>query len=461
MSSWRQPFAVFAPSLPAHCAPESQFLTQFSSTFHTCVPTELAFISTLLGTLSIVSWLFAQMPQIYKNYSIKSTSGLSIYFLVEWCLGDVSNLLGAVFTGQASWQVIVAGYYCFVDFMLVAQWVWYERLKHGNRIRLVWPSRRKSRDMPGGDAMQQVVIEGRAPHGSGQQDDNDNDDGTHEDGKKSAAKNIHGRAPPQAWRMPGFAATADDEKPPASPGSSSESSGGRTVYRTQPSSSFPYSPSPRTVLFLACLLSVARASPISAQTGAALTTRTTTTTTASQTDLEYAGTLLSWLSTALYLGSRVPQLYKNYARRSTSGLSAHLFVAAFFGNLFYSTSLLTNPLLYESTETPYGLGGWAGPAGNDAGAWMASALPFWLGAAGVLGLDGAMGVQFLVYGDRGDDAAVVVVRERERGRWRWRRVSGWMRGWVPSFNEPTAAGGQERSGLLAGEQRRGYGAVRD
>ena len=61
---------------------------------------------------------------------------------------------------------------------------------------------------------------------------------------------------------------------------------------------------------------------------------------------------------------------------------------------------------------------------------MGKAAPFWLGAAGVLALDGAVGVQFLIFGE---EAKVVQVRD-ERGRSRWRRVSGWMRGWVPSVS---------------------------
>jgi len=86
-------------------------------------------------------------------------------------------------------------------------------------------------------------------------------------------------------------------------------------------------------------------------------------------------------------------------------------------------------------------------------------MPFFLGAAGVLGLDASVGVQFLLYGE--SEAKVVVV-EAERGqKWRWRRVSGWMRGWVPSFGE---GDGNERQGLLEGGTGRsetgvGYGSL--
>lgn len=83
---------------------------------------------------------------------------------------------------------------------------------------------------------------------------------------------------------------------------------------------------------------------------------------------------------------------------------------------------------------------------------MSLAAPFWLGAAGVLALDAAMGAQFLAFGER---EAVVRVKD-ERGRSHWRKVSGWMRGWVPSVN-PGGNGVvivEERRGLLQGEGSR-------
>lgn len=79
---------------------------------------------------------------------------------------------------------------------------------------------------------------------------------------------------------------------------------------------------------------------------------------------------------------------------------------------------------------PYGGHGWAGPEGSERWEWVGRAAPFWLGAAGVLFMDGMMGVQFVLYGDH-DEETIVRVRD-SRGRGRWERVSGWMRGWVPS-----------------------------
>jgi hypothetical protein len=238
-------------------------------------------------------------------------------------------------------------------------------------------------------------------------------------------------------------------------------------------------PSPRTVIYLTLILSILSThttakpltpfTPTPYQTLSLLTPRTTPSsspihTTSSST--ERAGTFLSWLSTFLYLGSRLPQLYKNYARRSTSGLSFSLFLAAFFGNLFYSTSLLTNPCAWNDFAPGEGAG-WVGSEGSSRAHWVGAALPFFLGAAGVLGMDAGVGVQFWLFGETEGQKMERVERRDEhddRGRsgrrgsdtsststtlilpsssgpldipnrpWKWRRASGWMRGWVPSVS---------------------------
>ncbi|RMZ18869.1 hypothetical protein D0859_17144, partial [Hortaea werneckii] len=336
---------VLEPSLPAHCEPTNDFLFRFSSAFHTCVPTPLAFTSNVLGTLSIVAWLFAQLPQIYKNWSLGSTSGLSIYFLVEWCLGDISNLLGALFTHQARWQVAIGGYYVFVDLCLVGQWIWYERLKHGNIMRKAWPRRDSDRSHHGAMA---EVIDGLSVDGSSSGGENrHSNDETTKKGKVASRPRI-------IFRQPTFEREPKPSEHPPSSTSPSTTPRGTTIHRmSPPSSSFPLpSPSPRTLLLIACLAALTHATPLPTPS------QPLTTTTPKPTPLEKAGTLLSWTSTTLYLSSRLPQLLKNFRRKSTAGLSPTLFLAAFGGNLFYSAALLANPLAW-SDMGPYGGGGWA------------------------------------------------------------------------------------------------------
>ncbi|CAK3808315.1 vacuolar amino acid transporter [Lecanosticta acicola] len=442
---------AFRPALPDHCAPQTVFLLRFSSALHTCVPTPLAFVSNTLGSLSIVAWLFAQLPQIYKNWSFGSTSGLSIYFLVVWCLGDLSNLLGALFTHQASWQVAIGVYYVFVDLCLVGQWLWYEKLKHGHPVLRVWRKRGQNDDggENSGGRMQQVVIEGMPVLSRENSSDEHLSDEVEGDG--GAAKQP--TRPKIIFRTPTFnAEQRERDKNEKASSSQSGTPNGNTILRVASSSPMP-SPSPRTMLFLACLVALAQATPITHQTPNnnsfhALQSH-------NPTPLEWAGTVLSWTSTVLYLGSRFPQLLKNFHRKSTEGLSPHLFIAAFCGNLLYSSALATNPQAWNNYG-PYGGGGWVGQEGSDRVQWVLAALPFFLGAFGVLGLDGSVGVQFLMYGE-GPEKLVVVEEEAGSGRWNWRSVSGYMRGWVPSISR----GRGEREALLRADERHGdgYGAL--
>lgn len=128
----------------------------------------------------------------------------------------------------------------------------------------------------------------------------------------------------------------------------------------------------------------------------------------------------------------MPQLYKNYSRRSTAGLSILLFIAAFFGNLFYSVSLLTNPLAWNDYE-PYGGGGLAGAEGSKRVEWWADSLPFFIGASGALFQDVMIYMQHLMWGDEKRlfeeeiSTSVLVSKKASRnvfGFLSWNRVKG-------------------------------------
>ena len=46
--------------------------------------------------------------------------------------------------------------------------------------------------------------------------------------------------------------------------------------------------------------------------------------------------ILGWMSAVLYVGSRLPQLIKNWKQQSTEGLSSGMFICAVFGNAFFA-----------------------------------------------------------------------------------------------------------------------------
>ncbi|KAF2250751.1 hypothetical protein BU26DRAFT_269328 [Trematosphaeria pertusa] len=434
MPPYLSPLYLVEPSLPAHCEPANDFLYKLSATFHSCVPTNLAFISTLLGTCSIISWLFAQLPQIYKNHKLKSTSGLSIFFLGEWLLGDLSNLLGSIFTNQATWQVIIASYYVFVDCALCGQWIWYALLKHGRPLRPIWGRYKSSSDGSASDATPPAP---RSP---------DKKDGS----PLNSPRNIpHRSNPMDAFRIPNFARSPSSTKESWQNTPPSGTPTNRDLRRVAASSSPMPSISPKTVLYISLILAVlsntSTATPVSPFAPAPYhNNHISVQSDAPPSASAIAGKILSWMSTLLYLGSRLPQLYKNHVRKSTAGLSPTLFAAAFFGNLFYSSSLLTNPNAWNDFAPGEG-SGWVGPEGSVRADWVLRATPFFLGAAGVLIMDAAVGVQFWYFGEneprgrgkRRDEEIIVVLTDdgaRKKRRFRWRRASGWMRGWVPAVS---------------------------
>jgi uncharacterized protein with PQ loop repeat len=426
-------------SLPQHCEPSSEFLAWISSTFHICIPSTLGLVSSILGCLSIVSWLFAQLPQIYKNYKLQSTAGLSAFFLVEWCLGDTTNLVGALFTRQASWQVTIASYYVFVDIVLVFQHFWYTYVKKKSKGK----NGLRFDDSFDQDQQNGPILEGVRVNAAGH------------------TKTNH-LMPPSEPKDMGLPKKQGPESPQFYSPSYSEKSNNMRAHREgRPSSSLPLGVSPKTIILTSMLCAVlANASP---------TDTTQSRESSHELDIETAGRILSWMSTILYLGSRLPQLYKNYVRKSTAGLSPLLFMAAFSGNFFYSASLLANPNAWYDFPA-YGGGGWADAEGNNRVEWVTLALPFFLGAAGVLSLDAFVGVQFLIYGDNADDSATVDYDPQHSPRRNWRRVSGWMRGWIPSTefnklllsNSRSTTQSNETQALLVNvpdSSQPGYGAV--
>jgi uncharacterized protein with PQ loop repeat len=447
MPPYLSPLRIAQPSLPASCEPANEFLYRLSATLHTCVPTNLALISTLLGTCSIISWLFAQLPQIYKNHKLKSTSGLSAFFLSEWLMGDITNLLGCLFTGQASWQIIIASYYVFVDCCLCAQWVWYELLHHGRPLRPIWGRWSSGNSSPGKGASNMHQVTSTKAVDPSNMSSNDNKAIT--SSSSSDSKQPHPSSPMNAFRIPNFARSPAPESWQNSP--PAESSPNPQIRRVAgPSSPMP---SPKTILYISLVLAVlsrsSTATPVSPFAPSPYTAPTLamrkSDSQSTPTTIEIAGKVFSWMSTFLYLGSRLPQLYMNQVRRSTAGLSPVLFVAAFFGNLFYSTSLLTNPCAWYDYAPGQGYG-WVGPEGSNRASWILRATPFFLGAAGVLLMDAAVGLQFVYFGDnepRGrstnprDEEIIITIDDHgklKRRHLHWRRVSGWMRGWAPAVS---------------------------
>jgi len=61
----------------------------------------------------------------------------------------------------------------------------------------------------------------------------------------------------------------------------------------------------------------------------------------SQIEISLLGQIFGWGCAVLYLGSRIPQVVKNFRRQSTEGLSLLFFLFACLGNITYVLSIIS------------------------------------------------------------------------------------------------------------------------
>jgi uncharacterized protein with PQ loop repeat len=66
-----------------------------------------------------------QVPQLVENYRSQSADGISLAFLAVWFVGDLANLVGAVWAGLVPTVIALAVYFCFADAVLISQCVYY------------------------------------------------------------------------------------------------------------------------------------------------------------------------------------------------------------------------------------------------------------------------------------------------------------------------------------------------
>ncbi|XP_078064499.1 lysosomal amino acid transporter 1 homolog isoform X2 [Mustelus asterias] len=100
--------------------------------------------------------------------------------------------------------------------------------------------------------------------------------------------------------------------------------------------------------------------------------------------VEFVGYISGYMSCLFYLGSRFPQLYKNFQRKSTEGTSYLLFALAMLGNTTYGLSVAVNVPENKASAKKYILHHLA---------WL-------IGSFGVLLVDFCITAQFIRYRKR-------------------------------------------------------------
>ena len=88
------------------------------------------------------------------------------------------------------------------------------------------------------------------------------------------------------------------------------------------------------------------------------------------------GVVLAYCSATVYLTSRMPQILKNYTRKSVAGLSPYMFICAVMGNLTYALGVLIKK-----------------PSESE----LVDALPFLIGSLGTICFDLVILMQHFYY----------------------------------------------------------------
>lgn len=285
-------FAKLVYVLTGDCTISRESVIEF------CAP-----ISQISGYISIVCWLFAQLPQVIRNHERKSVEGVSLGFLLCWFAGDFLNFTSCIMTGAMAFQILLSGYYCIIDIILGSQYYYYTYLwsKHA-ALRAKRNQRLKNIRSPNSLLRHRLKQINNPTF-----EEIDNDD--------SGLPDI----PTQHISIPNRPQTSLTENGDSNLGIGSSTSKSVSFSKMITSS------------FIMGFSKVdgAPISPDFPNSTLALNTAS-------------LGKILAWSCTTLYLSSRTPQLITNYRQKSTRGISILLFLSALSGNTFYSLSLATS-----------------------------------------------------------------------------------------------------------------------
>ncbi|KAI7828890.1 PQ loop repeat-domain-containing protein [Gamsiella multidivaricata] len=362
-----------------------------------CVTTRQQAWSLVLGYVSIFCWLNAQIPQIIENFKLSSAASLSLPFLVNWLLGDFSNLIGCILTRQLPFQMYLAVYFCIADVILFGQWIYYSRREY--RIR----------------SFPDIVV-ANAPE-TAEADHSIHHHHHHHHHRRSESHPTHLS---RNIATESIATLPHDDLSEAGAGAVipiNDNEQGEALSpllqrprtrRLATTSDIAHRRSTSMVLFGLILLTMRQTMPaLQEQTPYALLDRgharsgtsmvigrvfargldgdqglgTDSAPPADQNIIQL-GRIFAWVCTVFYLSSRMPQLWKNFQRKSVQGLSILMFFWAAMGNLTYTLSIL-NSADAANPETRQ--------------KFLREAVPYVLGSSGTLMFDLSIFFQWLYY----------------------------------------------------------------
>lgn len=85
----------------------------------------LSHISSVSGGIAFLLSLISQFPQLVETYNDKSVEGISSLLIGSWLMGDITSVVGAVYTNQLPFQILLAIYFLINDLIICGQYYYY------------------------------------------------------------------------------------------------------------------------------------------------------------------------------------------------------------------------------------------------------------------------------------------------------------------------------------------------
>ncbi|OAQ29637.1 hypothetical protein K457DRAFT_111853 [Linnemannia elongata AG-77] len=304
--------------------PPPQCIGWIETIFGECVTNQRHAWSLMLGYTSIFCWLNAQIPQIIENFKLSSAASLSLPFLINWLLGDISNLIGCILTKQLPFQLYLAIYFCIADIILFTQWIYYS---HQEKRRKSLPDIIVA-DLP-------EITETEHHHHR------------HHHTRSHHRPSNNQRSSVYSQRSRRGTINTTEGIPAMGHGEDLEVNREDDIEGLDANETVsPILPPP------------------------------------TDPNIVQLGRIFAWVCTVFYLSSRMPQLWKNFTRKSVQGLSILMFFWAAMGNLSYTLSIL-NSKDAINPETRH--------------KFLLEAVPYVLGSSGTLMFDLSIFCQWLYY----------------------------------------------------------------
>eukprot|EP01138_Halocafeteria_seosinensis_P008713 gb/GECG01008906.1/.p1 GENE.gb/GECG01008906.1/~~gb/GECG01008906.1/.p1 ORF type:complete len:354 (+),score=22.69 gb/GECG01008906.1/:1-1062(+) len=290
--------------------------TWIQDNFQDCVYNTVDLAAFVIGMSSLAFWICCQAPQFIKNWRNGTAEALSFWFLLEWLGGDLSNMIGTILTRQVPTQKYSAILFVVMNVCMLTQYIFLHLRNKWRRQRLEKRELLANTSLSHEGQLEASELASAADPGDVE---------------------LSMKYPPHTSR--------EKESNDRSPSSSANTGTGISTVAAK------YTAGIISLAVVAMLM----ASHILDEQGQWEQMETERLSWARSLKLdnckiqhgkptpharELAGQVLGYISSTLYVNSRIPQVYRNCKRGSVVGLSWFMFFCAFMGNLTIVVSII-------------------------------------------------------------------------------------------------------------------------